>query len=162
MQIDNLALFIDRISVSFPNLRFLSMMGNIACPNFINGGTRTQYVDYRLYVISRMPKVECLEDEPVTQEQRDHAQRKYGTGVSPRGLEVVLGRKKEKLHKKKEKRKSKFAVVPSSDAGVAGMEHPYARGKELVIPGQSLDGSDEWTTDEEDIDCKFVLGGVNF
>jgi hypothetical protein len=40
VQVDNLSLFIDRVCSAFPNLRCLSMFGNAACPNFVNGGSR--------------------------------------------------------------------------------------------------------------------------
>lgn len=46
-KITNLALFIDKISTQFPNLRYLSMMKNDAAPSYFNGGTRQQYLDYR-------------------------------------------------------------------------------------------------------------------
>lgn len=123
-QIDNLALFVDRIAKAFPNLRFLSMMGTAACPNFLNGGTRAQYVDYRLFVMTRLPRLECLEDEPVTAEQRAHAAQKYGAPVEKPSLESVLGRKKEKLGKKKGAytRWLRFAAAQSPPCSVAVAE----------------------------------------
>jgi hypothetical protein len=39
--------FIDRLAEAVPRLRFLSMLGNQACPNYLNGGTLKQYRDYR-------------------------------------------------------------------------------------------------------------------
>ncbi len=36
-QINNLAVFIDKLAIATPNLRFLSMLKNEACPNFFNG-----------------------------------------------------------------------------------------------------------------------------
>jgi len=39
--------FIDRLTEAVPRLRFLSMLGNPACPNYLNGGTLKQYKDYR-------------------------------------------------------------------------------------------------------------------
>ena len=45
--ISNLALFIDKITTKFPNLRYLSMMKNEAAPSYFNGGTKQEYLDYR-------------------------------------------------------------------------------------------------------------------
>lgn len=49
-QITNLSLFIETISCSYPNLRYLSMINNKAAPSYFNGGTYTSYSDYR-YVL---------------------------------------------------------------------------------------------------------------
>jgi hypothetical protein len=46
-KIDNLALFIDKLVLSCPNLKFLSMLQNEACPNYFTSGTPKQYQDYR-------------------------------------------------------------------------------------------------------------------
>ena len=45
--ITNLSVFIDKLVDAVPNLRYLSMLGNSACPNFLNNGTLSQYNDYR-------------------------------------------------------------------------------------------------------------------
>lgn len=76
--INNLATFIDHLVESVPNIKFLSMLNNDACPNFFNGGTLKQYKDYRHYVISRLRNLETLDDAPVTEEERDEAMRIYG------------------------------------------------------------------------------------
>jgi hypothetical protein len=39
--------FLDRLAEAVPRLRFLSMLGNQACPNYLTGGTLKQYKDYR-------------------------------------------------------------------------------------------------------------------
>ena len=46
-RIGNLSIFIDQLVEAVPNLRYLSMMNNDACPNFFNGGSLKQYQDYR-------------------------------------------------------------------------------------------------------------------
>ena len=45
--ISNLSIFVDHLVAATPNLRYLSMLGNDACPNYFNGGTLKQYQDYR-------------------------------------------------------------------------------------------------------------------
>jgi Leucine-rich repeat (LRR) protein len=46
-KISNLTAFIERVEQQAPNLKFLSMLGNEACPNYFNSGTPKQYKDYR-------------------------------------------------------------------------------------------------------------------
>lgn len=162
-RVDNMALFAERVARAFPNLRHLSMFGNTCCPTFLTGDSRAHYIDYRLFAVSRLPLIECLEDEPVTADERARAMAKYGAPSETPGLEAVLGRKREVLDKKKKKRSHKYAAVVSPrGSGVQGLVHPYARREELVIPGQSADAEDEWTTDEEDVDCNPSLCGRFF
>lgn len=145
-KIDNLASFVEKIVVSFPKLKRLSMLGNDACKNFLNGGSPAEYSDYRKYVIAKLPKLQALDDRMVSEEERVKAQKKYGDRGGAQGLERVLGAQKKKHKRKQQEKKDKEGVI------YAEPEHPYARKKELVIPGQSEDPEDEWTTDSEDID----------
>lgn len=46
-KISNLTFFIDKLVEFTPNLKFLSMLDNDACPNYFNGGSLKQYNDYR-------------------------------------------------------------------------------------------------------------------
>ena len=50
--ITNLSVFVETVAKSFPNLKFFSMMNNQAAPSYFNGGTYTQYKDYRWGVLS--------------------------------------------------------------------------------------------------------------
>lgn len=77
--ITNLSVFIDKLVVATPNLRYLSMLGNDACPNFLNQGTLAQYNDYRKYVIQRMQMLTQLDADPVTEEERQEARKIYGS-----------------------------------------------------------------------------------
>lgn len=142
--IDNLAVFVERVAAAFPNIRFLSMLGNPACPNILNGGSLAQYNDYRQFVVSKLPGLLYLEDQPVTSMEREKAHVKYGGAVERIGLSKVLGKQKKSRSRKQAATKSQVVLVEP--------EHPFARKKELVIPGQSSNPEDEWTTDEEDID----------
>lgn len=45
--IENLTIFLDKLVKYAPNLTYLSMLNNEACPNYFNGGTLQQYRDYR-------------------------------------------------------------------------------------------------------------------
>jgi hypothetical protein len=53
------------------------MMNNPAAPSFFNGGLYKQYVDYRHYVISQLPRLIMLDDRQVSLEERQEAERIY-------------------------------------------------------------------------------------
>uniref|UniRef100_A0A8C9S436 Uncharacterized protein n=1 Tax=Scleropages formosus TaxID=113540 RepID=A0A8C9S436_SCLFO len=76
-RITNLPIFVEEIRRKFPNIRILSMMNNEAAPSYFNGGTLTQYIDYRLYVISQIPGLEVLDDTEVLEAERLQAKRTY-------------------------------------------------------------------------------------
>ncbi|XP_064644980.1 leucine-rich melanocyte differentiation-associated protein-like isoform X2 [Lineus longissimus] len=86
--IANLGVIIKTLSTYFPNLRYLSLMNNPAAPSYFNGGTLIQYTDYRQYLISQLPKLEALDDQPISKDDRREAERIYGKAV-PADKEVV-------------------------------------------------------------------------
>jgi len=75
--IGNLAIFVDHLVEALPNLAYLSMLSNDACPNFFNGGSLKQYTDYRHYVISRLKTLQTLDDAPITEQEIKEALRVY-------------------------------------------------------------------------------------
>ncbi|XP_046858496.1 leucine-rich melanocyte differentiation-associated protein-like [Xenia sp. Carnegie-2017] len=77
-QITNLSIFIETISKSYPNLRYLSMINNKASPSYFNGGTYSLYKDYRHFVISSFEKLEVLDGIAVTAQERREAMKVYG------------------------------------------------------------------------------------
>ncbi|KAG7461911.1 hypothetical protein MATL_G00196140 [Megalops atlanticus] len=76
-KISNLPIFVEEICRKFPNIKILSMMNNEAAPSYFNGGTLTQYIDYRLYVISQIPSLEVLDDTEVLEKERVQARKTY-------------------------------------------------------------------------------------
>eukprot|EP00026_Physarum_polycephalum_P011968 Phypoly_transcript_12221.p1 GENE.Phypoly_transcript_12221~~Phypoly_transcript_12221.p1 ORF type:complete len:260 (+),score=49.22 Phypoly_transcript_12221:140-919(+) len=78
-QISNLIIFIDKLVDNTPNLRFLSMLKNEACPNYFTGKTLKEYTDYRYYVISRMPLLTCLDSTEITEQERSEAKKVYSS-----------------------------------------------------------------------------------
>ncbi|KAG9334458.1 hypothetical protein JZ751_007656 [Albula glossodonta] len=76
-KISNLPIFVEEISRKFPNIKLLSMMNNEAAPSYFNGGTLTQYIDYRQYVISQIPGLEVLDDTEVLEKERMQAKKTY-------------------------------------------------------------------------------------
>ncbi|KAH3866456.1 leucine-rich melanocyte differentiation-associated protein-like [Dreissena polymorpha] len=76
-KIQNLSVFISTISKKCTNLRYLSMMNNPAAPSYFNNGTFEQYTDYRHFVISRLPKLQMLDDTKIDDKERSEAERVY-------------------------------------------------------------------------------------
>eukprot|EP00045_Choanoeca_perplexa_P005785 m.48544 g.48544 ORF g.48544 m.48544 type:complete len:157 (+) comp13293_c0_seq2:57-527(+) len=72
-QIENLAVFINTLKRSFPELRILSMMNNPAAPSYFNGGSKSENDEYRAYVISQLPALLQLDDIKITDEERAKA-----------------------------------------------------------------------------------------
>ncbi|XP_026182697.1 leucine-rich repeat-containing protein 72 [Mastacembelus armatus] len=76
-KINNLPVFVEEIRRKFPSIRILSMMNNEAAPSYFNGGSLTQYTDYRQYVISQIPGLEILDDTEVLDKERAQARKTY-------------------------------------------------------------------------------------
>ncbi|XP_027893149.1 leucine-rich melanocyte differentiation-associated protein isoform X1 [Xiphophorus couchianus] len=76
-KINNLPVFVEEIWRKFPNIKVLSMMNNEAAPSYFNGGSLSQYIDYRLYVISQIPGLEILDDTEVLEKERVQARKTY-------------------------------------------------------------------------------------
>eukprot|EP00456_Euglypha_rotunda_P089451 TRINITY_DN9264_c0_g1_i8.p1 TRINITY_DN9264_c0_g1~~TRINITY_DN9264_c0_g1_i8.p1 ORF type:complete len:180 (+),score=30.08 TRINITY_DN9264_c0_g1_i8:111-650(+) len=67
----------DDISKTFPNLSYLSMMVNPACPNmYFSDGEAEAYQRYRYYVIHRLKKLRFLDATPVDPEERKEAEKR--------------------------------------------------------------------------------------
>ena len=56
------------------------MINNKAAPSYFNGGSLVEYNDYRLYVISKLTKLQMLDHKIITPEERVQSQAVYGTG----------------------------------------------------------------------------------
>lgn len=63
--------FCDILTISCPKIKFLSMLGNEACPIF--SPLPHHYYNFRIYVISRLSLLQLLDSESVTEEERKHA-----------------------------------------------------------------------------------------
>ncbi|XP_034471086.1 leucine-rich repeat-containing protein 72 [Hippoglossus hippoglossus] len=84
-KINNLPVFVEEIRRKFPNIKILSMMNNEAAPSYFNGGSLTQYKDYRQYVISQIPGLEILDDTEVLEKERAQARKTYRLQQSSHG-----------------------------------------------------------------------------
>jgi len=74
-KIDDLKVFMDTISKSFPSLTYLSMLKNPACPNYFNGKDSEDYQRYRYYVLFRIKKLKFLDSTEVTEQERKESNR---------------------------------------------------------------------------------------
>lgn len=76
-QIEDIHIFIDKVKSLFPNLVYLSLLGNKACPNQLIDENKDEYdySRYRKYVIYRLSKLKFLDSYQVTQEERDIVER---------------------------------------------------------------------------------------
>ncbi|KAM6909480.1 leucine-rich melanocyte differentiation-associated protein [Xenentodon cancila] len=102
-KINNLPVFVEELRRKFPNIKILSMMNNEAAPSYFNGGSLTQYIDYRQYVISQIPGLEILDDTEVLEKERVQARKTYRlqqSGISGRRRNKDSSRKHTHMHKK--------------------------------------------------------------
>ncbi|KAJ0055721.1 hypothetical protein NL108_011301 [Boleophthalmus pectinirostris] len=99
-KINNLPVFVEEVRKKFPNIKILSMMNNEAAPSYFNGGSLTQYKDYRLYVISQIPGLEILDDTEVMEKERIQARKTYRL----HRVSYSNKRRKEELSKKRIKK----------------------------------------------------------
>jgi hypothetical protein len=123
-KIANLSVFIDKLVERAPQLKYLSMLNNDACPNYFNGGTPKQYNDYRLYVINRLRNLKNLDNVEVTEQERQEAYKIYGqlaltkTGDESKRKEKEEEEKQRKLEmskKRKEREERKKRSLKRKD-----------------------------------------------
>lgn len=69
----NLDLLLTKLSLCFPNLEYLSLLGNPACPcHLLNlKYTEYDYQKYRLYIIRHLPGLRILDAQRVKKMERD-------------------------------------------------------------------------------------------
>uniref|UniRef100_A0A4P6DA15 Putative u2-associated snrnp a' protein rhodnius neglectus n=3 Tax=Rhodnius TaxID=13248 RepID=A0A4P6DA15_RHOPR len=68
--------FVERLAYSFQYLQHLSLMGNVIVPP-LNEDTFYHYLQYRLFVISRLQSLLYLDDRAVTEDEKEEALRLY-------------------------------------------------------------------------------------
>lgn len=75
-EINDLQVFLDRVAEAFPNLTYLSMLKNPACPNPLIGKDQDEYRRYRLYALYRLPGLKFLDSSKVPETERQEAKQK--------------------------------------------------------------------------------------
>lgn len=76
--INNLDLLLTKVSHQLPSLRYLSLLGNKACPNQLSDRDKDEedYQRYRYYVIHHLPNLQFLDSRKVNTGERQEAQRR--------------------------------------------------------------------------------------
>lgn len=180
-QISNLTIFVDKLVENIPNLKFLSMLKNEACPNFFNGHSLKEYNDYRQYVISRIPRLSTLDSTPITDQERVDALRVYSTLPVPKveqnytiptvasPANISNSPKPTEKQKKTHKGKKKKTEVKAKKSGIGALTLPiFNTDNEEIITGTppppsltkgtdqesdfDTDSNDESWTDDDDTD----------
>eukprot|EP00753_Platysulcus_tardus_P022645 PLAT9853.1.p1 GENE.PLAT9853.1~~PLAT9853.1.p1 ORF type:complete len:234 (-),score=75.90 PLAT9853.1:56-757(-) len=113
-QVADLVGFIDEVVEKLPNITYLSMMRNPACPGFydLTDADVEDYNRYRYYILYRIPKLKFLDSAPVSAEEREEASR--------RGEFLAVRRPDGKKKKKKKKKKSE-EERKEEEGGLAAM-----------------------------------------
>jgi hypothetical protein len=75
--IDNCDQLLEEVKKKCPSLRYLSLLGNTACPNPLlgYGHDEDDYRRYRLYVLYRLPNLKFLDSSIVSEDERKEAKR---------------------------------------------------------------------------------------
>lgn len=76
-RLDSLEHVLDSIASKLPNLAYLSLLGNAACPNQLISMDKDDedYQRYRHYVLYRLPSLRFLDSTPVKDEERKESMR---------------------------------------------------------------------------------------
>ncbi|PRP85637.1 hypothetical protein PROFUN_06426 [Planoprotostelium fungivorum] len=72
-EIADLREFIECVRKAYPNLTYLSMMKNPACPNYFVGKDAEDYQRYRYFVLHKLRKLKFLDATPVNEKERKEA-----------------------------------------------------------------------------------------
>ncbi|XP_058481548.1 leucine-rich repeat-containing protein 72 [Solea solea] len=110
-KINNLPVFVEEIRRKFPNIRILSMMNNEAAPSYFNGGSLTQYKDYRQYVVSQIPGLEILDDTEVLEKERAQARKTYRLQRQSRNSSRKRREKDESSRRRTHMQKKSHTVI---------------------------------------------------
>ncbi|KAK6187974.1 hypothetical protein SNE40_005888 [Patella caerulea] len=76
-KINNLDALLDKLQNNLPDLRYLSLLGNTACPNQLSSSEKDDddYRRYRYYVIYRLSKLKFLDSSPIKKSEVEEALR---------------------------------------------------------------------------------------
>ncbi|XP_069691555.1 leucine-rich melanocyte differentiation-associated protein isoform X2 [Periplaneta americana] len=74
--ISNLELLLTKIAHNLPSLYYLSLLGNVACPNQLSDIDKDEedYQRYRFYVLHHLPRLKFLDSRRVTSDERKIAE----------------------------------------------------------------------------------------
>ena len=149
-KIKTLDVLIPRLSENFPNLTYLSLLGNDACPDQLTGSTgddENDYQRYRYYVLFHLPNLKFLDFTQVTAHELKEAQRvgAFMNRVSADTAADVVGSGERRKGEKREIKRqdggdSKYNPLP--DVSSKEGEHKSSFGKcRYVYHGRQSEGN---------------------
>ncbi|XP_042883248.1 leucine-rich melanocyte differentiation-associated protein-like isoform X2 [Penaeus japonicus] len=92
-KVSNLDKLLDQVREQLPNLRYLSLLGNVACPDQLSSADTDErdYKRYRLYVLHRLPALKFLDSSSVRRSEAREARKRGALHRVPRpGVETAL------------------------------------------------------------------------
>lgn len=71
----NLDKLVTKLSIAYPNLRYLSLLGNPACPDQLSNASddENDYLRYKLFVLFKLPKLNFLDSSMLTKSEKRKA-----------------------------------------------------------------------------------------
>ncbi|XP_053680235.1 leucine-rich melanocyte differentiation-associated protein-like [Anopheles nili] len=124
----NLDLLLTKLSLCFPNLEYLSLLGNPACPcHLLNlKYTEYDYQKYRLYIIRHLPKLRILDAQRVKKMERDFVRcqlENYGETLD-QDPNAISGTAKQQQSVRKSNTLKHFYTTVSSGLGLLRKNPP--------------------------------------
>ncbi|XP_052126470.1 leucine-rich melanocyte differentiation-associated protein isoform X2 [Frankliniella occidentalis] len=121
--INNLDLLLTKVSHQLPSLRYLSLLGNKACPNQLSDKDKDEedYQRYRYYVIHHLPKLHFLDSRQVNDVERQEAQQ--------RGQFMRIMRPSNTTRTEEETSTQHSIYSPLPNSGRDGGDHQGAYGR---------------------------------
>ncbi|GAB6033643.1 hypothetical protein CHUAL_013706 [Chamberlinius hualienensis] len=118
-KVKDLETFLDKVHSSLPNLDYLSLLGNPACPNQLSSLQRDEedYYRYRLRVIFRIPTLNFLDSSAVKKIERLEAKRsgQFTRILRPNSVSEGTGNDESSDDSNEEARR-RYTPLPSSAA----------------------------------------------
>ncbi|XP_033746146.1 leucine-rich melanocyte differentiation-associated protein-like [Pecten maximus] len=136
-KISNLSNILQNLASNLPALRYLSMLGNVACPNQLSDHEKDEedYRRYRYYVLFHLNNLKFLDSSPVKAEELAEAKR-----VGP-FMEIIKGTSETLIEGGKEDEDSGgYTPLPESQRKVDDHKGSYGRSK-YVYYGRHSEGN---------------------
>mmetsp|Transcript_18486 Transcript_18486/g.71374 ORF Transcript_18486/g.71374 Transcript_18486/m.71374 type:complete len:234 (-) Transcript_18486:98-799(-) len=139
--------FLDALKASYPNLTYLSMLKNPACPNFFTGKQQEEYKRYRLFVLHNLPDLKFLDASPVTAEEKAQAASTGRLMAVVKPNEEQLVESQRKLVEKQQKEMAGIRDLPADVREVGGTRASLGVSR-YVYKGKQSEGNRFITNDQ--------------
>ncbi|XP_060071446.1 leucine-rich melanocyte differentiation-associated protein-like [Ylistrum balloti] len=136
-KITNLSNIVQNLASNLPGLRYLSMLGNVACPNQLSDHEKDEedYRRYRFYVLFHLNNLKFLDSSPVKLEELAEAKR-----VGP-FMQIIKGTAETLIEGgKEEEDPTGYTPLPESQRKVDDHKGSYGRSK-YVYYGRHSEGN---------------------